>query len=76
MANEQPNQKNEASSKGATEINEQDLDRAAGGAPIYMERPADEGALSTTDASLDKAGQKSVPQDPSIGLLSDPQKKL
>ena len=61
---------------GAVEVSEQDLDQASGGA-IYMQQPTDDAAAAIgAEASLDKAGQKSAPQDPSIGLLSDPQKKL
>jgi hypothetical protein len=59
----------------AVEVDEQDLDRAAGGISGYSQ-PADERAASGADAALDSTGQKSAPQDPSIGLLSDSQKKL
>ena len=74
--NDQAKRDDAVAPNGAVEVSEQDLDQASGGAPIYMEQPADQDSLSAINSSLEKAAQTSVPQDPSIGLLSDPQKKL
>ena len=71
--NDQAKNEDEVTPDGAVEVSEQDLDQAAGGA-VSMEQPSDVSTANGTTA--DKAGQKSVPQDPSIGLLSDWQKKL
>ena len=73
--NDQTRREDAVTPTGAVEVSEQDLDRAAGGA-MDIHQPVDGFSYDGSDASLDKAGQKSVPQDPSIGLLSDPQKKL
>ena len=71
--NDQAKRDKEVTPDGAVEVNEQDLDQAAGGA-IYMQQPADTFSYEG-DGTADKAGQTSAPQEPSIGLLSDPQKK-
>jgi hypothetical protein len=68
MAIERPENENEIAPKGAVEIEEADLDQAAGGASQVPDPMA--------NASWWFAGQKAVPQDPSIGLLNEPQKKI
>ena len=73
--NEDKGSADEVTPKAVVEVDDAKLDEASGGA-IFMMQPADQDSLSAINSSLDKAAQKSVPQDPSIGLLSDPQKKL
>lgn len=69
MSNE-PKNDNEVTPKGAVEVDEKDLDKAAGGM-------SSGGDYNQTVATPDtQAGQKSAPADPSIGLLKDPEKKL
>ena len=75
MADENPEKEEEVTPKGAVEVDEEDLDKAAGGVSSggdYVEREA---ANWNGPVTLDQAAQKSVPQDSSIGLLQDPQKK-
>ena len=50
------------------EMGEADLDKAAGGASQIND--------PTADVSWWFAGRKSEPEDPSIGLLNDPPKKV
>jgi hypothetical protein len=68
MHEDEKRNENETTPKGAVEIEETDLDQAAGGASQIPDPMA--------NASWWFAGQKAVPQDPSIGLLNEPQKKI
>ena len=73
MADEQPDKENEVTPKGAVEVNEEDLDQAAGGA---AEVPMDQVSLNYSKIVFDTSTQRLAPQDASIGLLREAEKKL
>ena len=73
MADEQPDKENEVTPKGAVEVNEEDLDQAAGGA---AEVPMDQVSLNYSKIVFDTSTQRVAPQDASIGLLREAEKKL
>lgn len=58
----------DAGADSPVEMGEADLDKAAGGASQIND--------PTADVSWWFAGRKSEPEDPSIGLLNDPPKKV
>ena len=63
MTDEKPEKEEEVTPKGAVEVNEEDLDQAAGGVESWSQ-PAD------TSVKIDFSAQKAAPADPSIGLLT------
>ena len=76
MADEQSNKESEVTPKGAVEVDEKDLDQAAGGVSSGGDDTEREAANWNGPVTLDKAAQKTAPQDASIGLLTDPEKKV
>ena len=66
MADEQPEKETEVTSKGAVEIDEEDLDQAAGGVLIGLNQPAakPEESLSLNYNKIEFAAQKVAPSDP------------
>ena len=76
MANERPKNDDEPTPQGAVEIDESDLDQAAGGVSSGGDMPTESVSLNFSKTQLDQAGQKVAPQDPSIGLLQDGGKKI
>jgi hypothetical protein len=73
MAEEPKNDNEEVSPKGAVEVDDTDLDQAAGG----VSSGGDYNETVATGSPDTQMGAKSAPADPSIGLLKDdPQKKL
>jgi hypothetical protein len=70
---EQPKNDNDVTPKGAVEVDDTDLDQAAGG----MSSGGDYNETVATGSPDTQLGEKSAPADPSIGLLKgDPQKKI
>ena len=74
MADEQPKDDNEVTPQGAAEIDEQDLDQAAGGASS-SDLPMETVSLNYSKIVFDTSTQRVAPQDASIGLLSETAKK-
>ena len=74
MTDEQKDE-NEVTPKGAVEVEEEDLDQASGGS-LNFTKPGESDSVGYSKISYDLAGQKVAPADPSIGLLSDTQKKI
>ena len=72
MTDEQPEKEEEVTPKGAVEVNEEDLDQAAGGA---SEVPMDQVSLNYSKIVFDTSTQRVAPQDASIGLLREAEKK-
>jgi hypothetical protein len=73
MADEKREQEEEVTPKGAVEVDEKDLDQAAGGA---AEVPMDQVSLNYSKIVFDTSTQRVAPQDASIGLLREGEKKL
>ena len=67
MTDEQADKEEEVTPEGAVEVDEEDLDQVAGGLP-----------LETISLNYKKIGptQKLVPQDASIGVVGEAEKKL
>ena len=66
---------NEVTPDGAVEIREEDLDQAAGGVESWSQ-PAESATQDVYKIEPGKADIKVFTPDPSIGLLSEPQKKI
>jgi hypothetical protein len=73
MSDEQPEKETEITPKGAVEVNEEDLDQAAGGA---SEVPMDQVSLNYSKIVFDTSTQRVAPKDASISPLKDPQQKF
>ena len=76
IGNEQPNKEEQVTPKGAVEIDEKDLDQAAGGVSSGGDLPTESISLNYSKIEVDRLGQKVDPQDPSIGLLRDGEKSV
>ena len=76
MAEDKRENEEEVTPKGAVEVDEKDLDQAAGGMSSGGDLPTDSVSLNYTKIEFDKASQTTVPQDPSIGLLKEADKKI
>jgi hypothetical protein len=74
--NEQEKSPNEVTPAGAVEVDDEDLDQAAGGMSSGGDMPAAYVSQEMDKIGGDKAGQKAVPENPSIAVLSDPHKKI
>jgi hypothetical protein len=72
MADEKRETEEEVTQKGAVEVDEKDLDQAAGGAG---EIPMDQVSLNYSKIVFDTSTQRVAPQDPSIGLLKEGDKR-
>jgi hypothetical protein len=73
MADEKRETEEEVTPKGAVEVDEKDLDQAAGGA---SEVPMDQISLNYSKIEVDRLSQKVAPQDASIGLLREGEKDV
>ena len=83
MANEQPNKEEDVTPKGAVEVNEEDLDQAAGGVLIGLNQPADKSvdSFSINYSKIELTGQKVTPNNltgagPGAGPHVAPEKKI
>ena len=76
MAEEQPDKETAVTPKGAVEVDEKDLDQAQGGMSSGGDLPTESVSLNYTKIEVDKASQTTAPQDPSIGLLKEADKKI
>ena len=74
MADDKRANEEEVTPKGAVEVDEKDLDQAAGGAT--GEIPMDQVSLNYSKIEVDRLSQKVAPQDASIGLLREGEKEL
>ena len=80
MADEQPNKEGEVTPKGAVEVDEEELDQAAGGIiPIGGGKPTD--SFSLNFSKMQVVGQKVTPQNlagagPGAGPHVAPEKKI
>ena len=72
MTDQQPDKENEVTPEGAVEVNEEDLDQAAGGASGI---PMEQVSLNYSKIVFDTSTQRVAPQDASIGLLRETEKK-
>jgi hypothetical protein len=63
MAHEKPDNENDVTREGAVEVNEEDLDQAAGGVLIGLNQPADSFSLNYGKIDTNLAGQKVAPTD-------------
>ena len=76
MAEDKRENEQEVTPKGAVEVDEKDLDQAAGGMSSGGDLPTDSVSLNYSKIEVDAANQKVVPEDPSIGLLKEAEKKI
>ena len=72
MTDEQRKNEQDVTPEGAVEIEEEALEQAAGGASSL---PMESISLNYAKIEYDTAGQKVAPQDASIGLLRETEKK-
>ena len=73
MTDKKPNKAKQAASKGAVEVDEKDLDQAAGGVLIGLSQPAD--SLSLNYAKVEFSQAQKV--TPTYDLRTvDPEKKI
>ena len=75
MSDEQPDKAKEAAPKGAVEVDEKDLDQAAGGVLDGAQLPAESLSLNYAKVEFSQA-QKVNPQIPAGGPHVAPEKKI
>ena len=81
MADKKPENENEVTPKGAVEVDESDLDQAAGGVLIGLNQPTESFSLNYSKIDTNLAGQKVTPTNiagagPGAGPHVAPQKKI
>ena len=75
MTEQKPDKENETTAKGAVEVDEKDLDQAAGGVLIGLLQPADSFSLNYAKVEFLQA-QKVTPQSPALSNPPEPVKKI